>query len=186
MKKAPFYLLCLCLLTGCSGQPKELDQAAQLRSSILQASEISFAAEIRADYGDQTHSFSMDCRSDPKGTVHFHVTEPDSISGISGQLSGESGQLVFSDTALAFPLLADEQLTPISAPWILMQTLRSGYITSACTEEGQIHLTASETYEEDALQLDIWLNTQLLPVQADILYDGVRILSVSVKDFAIA
>ena len=39
--------------------------------------------------------------------------------------------------------------------------------------------------EEDALHLDIWLDPEDQPVQADILYDGRRILSLTVTDFEI-
>lgn len=185
MKRAAGFLLVLFLLTGCSGQPKELDRAVKLRSAIQQASEVSFVTDVAADYEDKTQTFSLQCSMDSKGDVRFTVMEPESISGISGQLSNDEGKLLFEDTALSFPLLADGQLSPVSAPWILMKTLRSGYITSACTEGDEIHLTVDDSYQEDALQLDIWLNSENMPVQADILFDGRRILTMNVKSFRI-
>ena len=48
-----------------------------------------------------------------------------------------------------------------------------------------LHLTIDDSYEEDALQLDIWLDGQNLPVQSDILYDGRRILTVQVSNFTL-
>ena len=44
-------------------------------------------------------------------------------------------------------------------------------------------MTIDDTYEEDALQLDIWLGADDLPVQAEVLYDGRRILTVHVSNF---
>ena len=87
------------------------------------------------------------------------------------------------ETALCFPLLTDGQLSPASAPWIFLKTLRSGYLTSACMEDEMLRLTMDDTYEENALHLDIWLDGERIPVRADILYDGRRILSVEVEDF---
>ena len=185
MKKTLVCLLLMFLLSGCSRNPDELEQALSLRSSLLQASQCSFTACIIADYGDQIASFSMDCGADSEGNVSFTIVEPDVISGISGKLSEKAGQLIFEDTALHFPLIADEQLSPVSAPWIFLKTLRSGFLTSACRESDKIHLTLDDSYAEDALTLDIWLNSFNQPERADILHNGRRILSVDVRNFEI-
>ena len=186
MKRPCALLLCLLLLAGCSKVPKELERGMTLRSKLLAAQSCSFEAEITADYGDKLHTFVMRCKVDSDGDISFSVTEPETIAGITGTISDEGGQLTFADTALHFELLADEQLSPVSAPWILMKTLRSGYLTSACEEEGRIRLTIDDSYEEDALQLDIWLDGQDLPLRGEILYDGRRILSLSIKKFTIS
>ena len=185
MKKYAVMLLLFLMLTGCSGTPGEMKKGMELRSKLLQASRCSFDAQITADYGDQIHIFAMNCQADAKGNLSFSVVEPETISGITGKLSAEGGKLTFDDTALHFALLTDRQLSPVSAPWILLRTLRSGYITSACTEDETTRLTIDDSYEEDPLQLDIWLNSDHIPVHADILFDGCRILSVNVTNFAI-
>lgn len=185
MKKCAVFCLLLLVLSGCSAAPDEMEAGLQLRSRLLQASECTFSAAITADYGDQLHTFSMDCRADKHGDLGFTVTAPDTISGIQGQLSGEGGKLTFADTALYFDLLAEEQLSPICVPWILLKTLRSGYITSACREGETIRLSVEDSFEEDSLRLDIWLNAGGMPEHADILYGGRRILSVDVENFQI-
>lgn len=185
MKKYLLLVFCFFLLGGCAKSPKEMEIGMELRSKLLQANNCSFEAEITADYGDRIHIFTMDCIADRNGNITFTVTKPESISGIHGTLGGEGGKLTFDNTALHFDLLAEEKLTPISAPWIIIRTLRSGYITSACTEDETTRLTIDDSYEEDPLQLDIWLNSDHIPVHADILFDGCRILSVNVTNFAI-
>ena len=184
MKKLSVLLIVLLFLGGCSGKQEELERAMTLRAKLL-ASECSFDAKITADYGDKLYVFAMACQGDSRGNLTFTVTESESIAGITGVISQDGGELTFDDTALAFPLMADEQLTPVSAPWILLKTLRGGYLTSANMEEELLHLTIDDSYEEDALQLDIWLDGQNLPVQSDILYDGRRILTVQVSNFAL-
>ena len=181
MKKCGIWMLLFFLLTGCSGAPKELEEALELRSRLLQASACSFTAEITADYGDKLHTFTMECKADQAGDVFFTVTKPDTISGITGNLTGAGGNLTFDDTALHFELLAERQLSPISAPWVFLKTLRGGNITSACREEGFIRISADDSYEENALSLDIWLNENKEPVHGEILYDGRRILSLAVE-----
>lgn len=184
MKKVAVLLAVFLLLAGCSGKQAELERAMSLRAALL-ASECTFDAAVTADYGDKIYVFGMNCRSDARGNLIFTVTEPESISGITGSVSEEGGKLTFDDTALAFPLMADDQLTPVSAPWILIKTLRGGYLTSANLEGELLRLTIDDSYEEDALQLDIWLNSEEEPVQADILYAGRRILTVQVSNFTL-
>lgn len=155
-----------------------------LRVKLL-SSGCTFDAEITADYGDEIYTFFVACEGDSQGNLAFTVTRPDSIAGITGVIGQEGGKLTFDDTALTFPLLADDQLSPVSAPWILLKTLRGGYLTAAGMEEDLLRLTIDDSYEEDALQLDIWLDGQDCPVRADILYDGRRILALTVTNFQI-
>ena len=185
MKKYAVWLLLFLLLTGCSGPPDEMEVGLELRSRLLQGSACSFDACINADYEDKIHSFTMHCEADSKGDVTFSVVKPDSISGISGKMTGDGGKLIFADIALSFEPMAEQLLSPISAPWILMKTLRSGYMTSACEEAGKIRLSIDDSYEENALRLDILLNAANEPEFAEILYKGRKILSVAVENFEI-
>ena len=185
MKKCGLIFFVFFLLTGCSGTPAEMETALELRSRLLQSQACSFDASITADYGNKIHTFSMHCQSDDKGDLSFIITEPETISGIGGKISSGGGRLTFEDTALYFELIAEDQLSPVSAPWILMRTLRSGYITSSCREDDSIRISVDDGYEQDPICLDIWLNSENEPGQADILYDGRRILSVAVDNFEI-
>lgn len=185
MKKAAAVLLALLLLTGCSSKNKAMEQGLQLRSRLLGSSGCSFDLDITADYGDKTHSFSLQCQADSQGGIRFSVTKPDSISGIQGTLDGRDGALTFHDTALHFPLLCDNQVTPVSAPWLLVKTLRGGCIASAGTSGEYALLRIDDSYEDDALHLDIWLEQGGLPVRAEILFRERRILSLDVRNFQI-
>lgn len=185
--KRVFWLLGLAvILTGCSAESREIDRAMELRNKLLDSVSCEFQAEITADYGDTLNMFAVDCQADAGGNLCFTVTAPETIAGITGTVSDAGGTLTFDETALYFALMADDQLTPVSAPWIFLKTLRSGYITSACMEEELLHLTVDDSYEEDALQLDIWVDAEDRPVRSEILYDGKRILSLDVENFGIS
>ncbi len=177
-------LFCLMLL-GCSNENRELQRGLALRSKLLQARQVNFRADISADYGDKLHLFSLDCQGDQKGNITFTVTAPETISGITGTIAEGDGALTFEQTALHFDLLTDDQLSPVSAPWVLLKTLRSGYLSAAGMDGELLRLTIHDSYEDDALQLDIWLDGEDVPQRAEVLYDGKNILSLAVKDFQI-
>lgn len=178
-------MLLAVFLTGCTGAEEEIRRCMELRAELLAAQGCSFDAEVTADYGDKLYTFKMICSADSRGNLSFTVSAPESIEGVTGTVSDDGGALTFDDAALQFDLMADDQVSPVSAPWILLKTLRGGYLTSAASEDDLIHLTINDSYEEDALQVDVWLNGSDIPVRADILYDGRRILSLSVSNFQI-
>ena len=186
MKKVLPLLLAVVLLTGCCQTPKEVERALALRTRLLQASSCAFDTEITADYGEILHVFRMNCTADAQGGVSFRVTAPESIAGISGTLSKQGGALTFDDTALYFELLADQQLSPVSAPWVLMKALRGGYISSAGVENGSLRISVDDSYEEDALNLEVWLDSEDIPQRADICYAGKRILSLNLENVRIS
>lgn len=183
MKKVGLMLACLLLLTGCS--ETEIQRGMELRGQLLRGMACTFDAAITADYGQALYQFRMACQADSQGNMDFTVTHPETISGITGHISHGQGSLTFSDTALDFPLMADDQLSPVSAPWVLLKTLRSGSLTAACQEEEWLHLSLDDDYEEDALHLDVWLDGKNVPRRGEILYDGRRILSLDVENFQI-
>lgn len=183
MKRGLALVLVVFLLVGCSRNNDCMERGIALRERLLSANGFSFAAEITADYGEKIYEFSLQCSVDKEGRLAFSVTEPETIRGISGVISGAGGQLTFDDTALAFDLLADGEVSPISAPWLLIQTLKGGYISSCGMDGDDLRLTIDDSYEQDALQLDIWLDGEDLPDHAEILWQGRRVLSIDVEDF---
>ena len=176
-------LLAAMLLTGCSMEAKEMNRAVDLRSRLLTAPGCSFQAEITADYGDSLQQFTVDCRGDGQGNLDFQVQEPETIRGITGRISQAGGRLTFDETALQFDLLTDQQLSPVSAPWVFLSTLRGGYLTGAGMEGELLRLQARDSYREGALLLDIWLDGSDSPVRAEILWNGWKVLTLQISGF---
>ena len=178
-------LLCAVLLSGCAGKTDLSDRAIALRSKLQAAEGCTFDAAVTADYGDQTYTFAMGCRVDAHGNLYFTVKEPQSISGITGLFNRSGGKLTFDNHMLAFPMLADGQVTPVSAPWLLYKTLTGGYFHTAVQEGELLHLQIHDSYEDQALHLDIWLGEEDMPVRAEVLYQNRRILTLDVENFRI-
>ena len=159
-------------LSGCGAGEGNLERAMELRARLLGCTNCTFDAAITADYGDEVHTFAMNCTGDKNGSLQFTVTAPETIAGITGKFEGQKGMLTFDEFALEFPRLTDDQITPVSGPWILLRTLMGGYLTSCGPD--------------DALVLDIWLSAENTPIRAEILYDGRRIVTMDIENFTIS
>ena len=183
MKRLLAIVVLFLFLPGCSRADDSLSRAISLREKVLYASGCCFDAIITADYKDYVYTFSLNCEVDNKGNLKFTVTDPETISGISGTVSDAGGTLTFDNNALAFDVLADGQITPVSAPWHFMNTLRGGYF-SACGDDGEyLRISADDSYEGETLHFDIWLDENDLPLRGEILWQGRRIISLDVRNF---
>ena len=161
-----------------------MERCLKLRTALL-AGTCSYDVTVTADYGDKLQTFSLQCEADDTGTVTITVAKPQSISGITAIVDGDDGKLTFDDTVLYIPLLADGQVTPVCAPWLLLKTLRSGYIAAVGQDGNRLRLSIDDSYEDDALRLDIWLDEGDVPVYAEVTYKQRKILSLEVSNFTI-
>ena len=177
MKFAAVMLLIGCILSGCNAEDALLKQAADLRKDILEADSCTFQTVITADYGDRLYTFQMDCSADSTGNLQFVVTDPETICGITGTVSQKSSALTFDDKVLAFPMLADDQLAPVSTPWIFINTL------SKTNDEICIYI--DDSYAENPLRLDVYTDIHMNPMHADIFWNQQRILSADIRNFTI-
>lgn len=183
MKRVIAVLLLLIMISGC-GSGGSIERGLVLRKKLLNSNGCSFDAVITADYGEKVYTFSMRCQADKNGDLSFSVTEPDSISGITGGIRNTGGELTFDGKVLAFEMLADGQITPVSSPWLFVKTLQSGYFSSCGTWDGGLVLGIDDSYKENALHLDIWLDSDDLPVRSEILWQGRRVVSLEVRNFS--
>lgn len=183
MKAKVVLLVCVMLLVGCAKTENHMDTALSLRQQMNEKSGCTFEVEITVDYESTTQSFSLSCQSDGRGEVTFEVLAPEVIKGITGVLDGDGGKLTFDDKAVQFATLAEGKLSPVCAPWALVHTLRSGYITSCGKETDGIRISIDDSYREDALHFDIWLGEDCLPKAVDINWEGRRILAMTVSNF---
>ena len=186
MKKVITLILIVLIFSGCSNDNQELERMMNFRASMLSGMGSRFEVVITADYQTELYQFRMDCRSDENGNVSFTVIEPQSISGISGMIFNEGGKLTYNDDhGLAFELIADGQITPVSAPWLLVKTLRGGNVTACGMEKDLMKVSIDDSFEEDSLKIDVWFTNDDIPTYAEILWANRRILSLEVTNFEI-
>lgn len=180
--KVAVILCMILLLSGCKNTGQPLDRALALRNKILDSNGCRFHTVITADYGKNIYKFAMDCTADKEGTVTFSVTDPATIAGISGKITTTGGAITFDDKVLAFKPMADGQVSPVTAPWLFIKTLRSGYLKGCTGSEKGMQISIDDSYQEDALHLNIWLDGDL-PASGEIFWKGSRVLTFTVEDF---
>lgn len=185
MKRIFILLLVLVLLSGCGENGEVMERVLSIRSRVDKGN-CCFQAVITADYGDVLYTFTLDCVYEPAGKLSFSVIAPESIAGITGTVSGSGGTLTFDDAVLAFSLLADGQLSPVSAPWVILKALHSGYLTSCGMEQNLIRATIRDSYADNALITDIWISMENIPVRGEILWENRRIVTVEIKNFVLS
>ena len=182
MKKR-WLLLLVVFLVGCSARDPAMEAALELRSRCLAAKQVQFRAQISADYIDRIEFFSLECIHNADGTMSFRVLGPVDIEGIGGTVSGTEGTVEFDDTVLAFPLLAEGRLSPLSGPWVLMKAICTGNILAAGQEGELVHLTIDDSYADKALTVDLWLDGGMV-CEAEIAWEGLRYLTMTVEEFS--
>lgn len=156
-----------------------------LRKSLIESNGCSFQAEIIADYSDVVYTFQLDCFVDQNGMLQFSVNEPSSIAGISGCISGDLATLTFDDKVLAFPSLADGEITPVLAPWIFVKSLQSGYLAGCSEYDSGLQIFIDDCYDASPLRLEIFTDSNLNPSKTEIVWQNRRILSINIRNFTI-
>lgn len=176
-------ILCVVFLfSGCKNTNSLLGNAVAIRERIAKSNGCSFQSEITADYGEKLYTFTMDCQVDKEGNMTFAVTQPETLAGITGKVDTSGGAITFDDKVLAFQTIADDQVTPVTAPWLLIRTLRSGYLRDATDTESGYRISVDDSYEADALRLNINIEKEL-PVSGEIYWKGRRVLTLTVENF---
>lgn len=183
MKRIIALVILLTTLSGCNFSNSGLDAAMHLREQALQVNSCSFQTTITADYTERIQSFGMFCTFDSKGDMTFEVTQPETLSGITGSISEEGGKLTFDDKALLFEPLVDELISPVCAPWVFFRTLRGGYIKGCSNIDDGYYIQIDDSYSDESLQLNIWTDQNTIPNEAEILWQGRRILSMKIENF---
>ncbi len=177
-------LLCVVFLLGGCGKKDTLpDKIMSFRQRLLNGGCV-FDTEITADYGDRTYTFAMNCKMEKDGSVVFTVTAPESIAGITGVMSEMSGGLTFDDQVLAFEMLADGQITPVSAPWHMLEALRGGFLHGYCeTDEGML-VQINDSYKGENLLSEIHMDREGNLLSCELYWSERRFMTLSVSNFA--
>ena len=176
-------LICVVVLfSGCKSSNSLMTNAVTLRENITKSDGCSFSATVTADYGEKLYVFTMDCQTDKDGNMNFSVIKPATLAGITGKIDSSGGAITFDDKVLAFQTIADGQVTPVTAPWLLVKTLRSGYLRDCTDTENGYKISIDDSYAEDALRLNIYVEENL-PVSGEIFWNGRRVLTLTVDNF---
>ncbi|MBP3633111.1 MAG: hypothetical protein J6J43_00870 [Oscillospiraceae bacterium] len=177
---AALLLLVLCL-TGCKAEGPT-QTALDLRTKLMQAQTCGFTAQIRSDHGEKVYEFTADVRYSPEETV-VEITSPEELQGIRAKVTEDGAKLEYDGVELTFGTLANGKVSPMSAPWLLVQCWIGEYISHAGADGELERVTYLRGYDDEEIMLDTWLNVDGIPAYAEVAYDGVRCLSIQIRDF---
>ena len=170
---------------GCTTTKSSVDKALELRQKLINAQGCTFDVSITADYVESIYTFEMQCSVDQSNNLNFTVTQPDTISGISGLINLDQSHFTFDDKMLIFSTISDGQISPVSAPWVFINALKNGYIRASSQTSGGYTVYVDDSYKENALELEILIDVNDSPVSADIHWQGRRILALRISNFVI-
>ena len=156
----------------------------QLRENLITSQTCSFDTVITATYGDVIYQFQMSCTTD-KDTLNFNIASPENIAGICGSISDSVAELKFQDTALAFPMMAEGRISPVSAPWLFYKTLMSGYLRSCGKTDDGIQISIDDSYESEPLHLEIYTDENCTPLLAEIYWQQQKMITLQIQNFTI-
>ena len=153
--------------------------------ALLQSGGGSFTAAITADYGESAASFTLDCVFSPETGASVTVTEPESIAGIQAQVKDTAASVSYDGMQLGLGSLANGNLAPLAAPYVLGQCWAGEYIDATGTEDGLLRTTYRMGYEEKELVVDTWFSQEpLAPVRAELSFEGRMVLRADISAFS--
>ena len=182
MRRLCVVLLVALFLFGCS--KTYVDRGVELRNAFHGSKGVIFSTEITADYGDKLYTFIVRCTTDKNGTLSFVVVEPTSIADITGFVDETGGKITFDDRVLAFPSLADDLITPVSAPWLFVRAIRSGCIKGSDSLPGGAYIMIEDSFRDNMFEVVVACDQAGVPNGGEIIWEGRRIITLEIEDFA--
>ena len=147
MKRFIGLLVLVVILSGCTAVDSQMKHATEFRAHLIEAQSCSFDAAISADYDSYIYTFQVSCVANGD-SLRFTVDSPESICGITGEFTDSGAALTFDDVVLAFPVLAEGQLSPVSSLWVFWNSLRSGYLAGCGENDSGLLLSIDDSYDE--------------------------------------
>ena len=168
----PVLLLCCLLLTGCGGA-KIKESYQKFADGLNARTDLSFTAEIRAEYEDKTASFTLLYTEYADG-CNVEILSPGLVKGIRARLEKGETRLEYGSVMLDTGELDGYGLSPMSALPALVKALREGHLDACWTEDGK---TVLQLIADDCLTATVWLESgSMTPMRAELSsYGRVRV-----------
>ena len=160
-------LLCCLLLTGCGGDHVK-ESYQKLADGLNARTDLSFIAEVRAEYEDKSAEFTLQYTEDSRGRT-VEVLSPGLIKGIRARLQEGRDSLEYGGVMLETGELDRFGLSPMSSMPALVKALREGHLDSYWTEDGT---TVLQLIADDSLTVTVWLDESMTPLRAELISGG--------------
>lgn len=170
-------VLSLTLLCGCSRGAEE--SFARFIGTVAAAEDLSFTAEVRAEYDDRTLSFKLGYEQDAEGAV-IEVVEPELIAGIKARVKSDAVTLEYDGALLDLGSLTGDGISPLSSLPLLIETLHGSHIEMTWEENG---LLAARLIPRDGIAVTLYITDELIPVSAEISSGEKTVVFINISDW---
>lgn len=160
-------LLAVCLLlSGCGSQAAQ-KQYEQFSKELAEKNELSFTAELRAEYEDKSVDFTLSYEKDGEGCT-VTVLKPETIRGVTARIAAGGTAVEYDGIMLDTGRLDDYGLSPMTALPILVEAMISAHADSFWDDGG---LDAVKLIPNDNLSAVVRFDNGI-PVSAELISDG--------------
>ncbi len=180
MKRLLPIVLCLFLLCGCADDGKA--QLAEFTKIVSSAENISFTANVTAQYDDKTAEFTLAYEQTENG-ASVSVVKPELLSGIRASLTGGELSLEFDGAMLDIGTLDDAELSPMSSLPLIVRAMREGHLELSWVED---NMTAARLVPADDYVVTLWIDSSLTPCSAEISYKESTVVMAEISDWVIS
>ncbi len=156
------------ILSGCGGASARADFES-FSKALAEEENLSYTARVRAEYDDSSVEFTLEYAEDTNG-ARVTVLSPEIIRGVSARVSAGETALEYDGVSLDTGELDDFGLSPMSALPRLTEAMKSGYLDTAWTEDGELcALIVPADGVSVQVRLDKYTNT---PLSAELASNG--------------
>lgn len=171
-------LICVMLLTGCTKSAEA--GFAEFMAKAAQSDEISFAADLKAEFPNKTVELKLGY-TQKDGEAVIEVLKPELIAGIKARVTENGAALEYDGAMLDLGRLSDDgKISPLNAVSMLVKAIRDGHLDLAWTED---ELLAARIIPADDTAVTLWLNSELVPVNAELSYKDKTLVYIQISDW---
>jgi outer membrane lipoprotein-sorting protein len=173
--------LCICLF-ACGGKGGTDNLAEEIKKEYSETEKMTLIVTVRADYGSRVYDYKLRCVAE-EDEMSIEVMEPEGIKGLKAHVSEEGIGLEYDGATLDTGELFGKGLSPIEGIPMMIRAWKGGYITESRSEKIDKQDTLAVTFDlkpadsEKELEHTVWFDKDShLPVKAEILYGGYRVI----------
>lgn len=178
---AVLMMLCL-LLTSCSAAENAMKDALTFRSVLQEHGGCSFTANVVAEVDSRGYSFTLQSEYHKDAPTKITVTAPETLRGISAQLTEADAVIAFDEVSLDFGTLSDRLSSPLYGPLIFGSCWDQEYIDCAGNDGDAYRVTYRMGFDDQELILETWF-LQGIPSRCEVYGGEELLLSATIENF---
>ncbi|MEA4965596.1 MAG: hypothetical protein VB055_07230 [Oscillospiraceae bacterium] len=178
---AVLMMLCL-LLTSCGAAENSMKDALAFRSVLQEHGGCSFTAAVTTEVEDRGYCFTLQAEYRTDAPTRITVTEPETLRGISAELTAADAVIAFDGVELDFGTLDSRLSSPLYCPLVFGSCWDQEYIDCAGADGDSYRVTYRMGYDDEELILETWF-TEGVPSRCEIYGGETLLLSADVESF---